>query len=65
MCSFDLHAAVSQLTDYFNFYLFVIFLGGGSRQGFSVALESVQELVDQAGLELTETRLPLSSECWD
>ena len=35
--------------------------GGGSRQGFSVALEPVLQLalVDQAGLELTEIRLPL------
>ena len=35
------------------------------RQGFSVALEPVLELalVDQAGLKLTEIRLPLSTEC--
>ena len=38
-----------------------------SRQGFSVALEPVLELalVDQAGLELTEIRVPLPPECWD
>ncbi|CAO2599084.1 hypothetical protein LEMLEM_LOCUS9700, partial [Lemmus lemmus] len=32
-----------------------------------VALEPVLELalVDQAGLELTEIRLPLPPECWD
>ena len=37
------------------------------RQGFSVALEPALELalVDQAGLELTDTHLPLSPECWD
>ena len=37
------------------------------RQGFSVALEPVLELalVDQAGLELTEIRLPLPPECWN
>ncbi|KAH0511373.1 Serine/threonine-protein kinase TAO2 [Microtus ochrogaster] len=35
--------------------------------GFSVVLEPVLELalVDQAGLELTEIRLPLPPECWD
>ncbi|EGW02668.1 hypothetical protein I79_004124 [Cricetulus griseus] len=35
------------------------------RQGFSVPLEAVLELVpvDQAGLELTEIHLP--PECWD
>ena len=39
------------------FFFFLIFL----RQGLSVALESVLEiaLVDQAGLEFTENRLPL------
>ena len=48
-----------------------VFMGwlffGFSRQGFSVALEPVLELtlVDQAGLELTEIRLPLPPECWD
>ena len=44
-----------------HFVLFV-FLG----QGFSVALESVLELdlVDQAGLELTEIRLPLHPKHW-
>ena len=43
--------------------LFVCFL----RQGFSIALEAVLELilVDQAGLELTEIGLPLPPECWD
>ena len=37
------------------------------RQGFPVALESVLELalVNQAGLELTEIHLPLSSKCWN
>ena len=32
-----------------------------------MALEAVLELalVDQAGLELTESRLPLPPECWD
>ncbi|KAH0513922.1 Glycerophosphocholine phosphodiesterase GPCPD1 [Microtus ochrogaster] len=37
-----------------------------SRQGFSVALEPVLELalVDQAGLELPEIRLPLPPKCW-
>ena len=45
------------------FVLFFVF----SRQGFSVGLEPVLELalVDQAGLELTEIRLPLPPECWD
>ena len=35
--------------------------------GFSVAVEPFLELalVDQAGLELTEIRLPLPPECWD
>ena len=43
------------------------FFFGFSRQGFSVALEPLLELalVDQAGLELTEVHLPLSSEYWD
>ncbi|EGV96176.1 hypothetical protein I79_005859 [Cricetulus griseus] len=47
-------------------FCFVLFFGF-SRQGFSVALEAVLELalVDQAGLELTEIRLPLPPECWD
>ena len=36
-----------------------------SRQGFPVALETVLELVDQTGLELTEICLLLPSECWD
>ena len=42
---------------FFFFFFFLIFL----RQGFSVALETVLELalVDQAGLEFTENRLPL------
>ena len=37
------------------------------RQGFSVVLEPVLELalVAQAGLELTEIRLPLPPECGD
>ena len=37
------------------------------RQGFSVDLVPVPELalVDQAGIELTEVRLPLPPECWD
>ena len=40
---------------------------GFLRQSFSVALEAVLELalVYQAGLELTEIRLPLPPECWD
>ena len=40
---------------------------GFSRQGFSVAFDSVLELVflAQAGLELTEMCLPLLSERWD
>ncbi|ERE66520.1 hypothetical protein H671_8g19362 [Cricetulus griseus] len=40
-------------------------LGALKRQGFSVVLEAVLELalVDQAGLELTEIRLPLPPEC--
>ena len=43
----------------------VLFCFGFSRQGFSVALEPVLELalVDQAGLKLTEIRLPLPPEC--
>ena len=43
--------------------LFVFFL----KQGFSVALEPVLELilVDQAGLELTEICLPLPPKCWN
>ena len=43
------------------------FFFGFSRQGFSVVLEPVLELtlVDQAGLELTEIRLPLPLKCWD
>ena len=47
--------------------LFVCLVGWFSRQGFSVALGPVPELVlvDQAGLELTEIHLPLSPECWD
>ena len=47
-------------------YLFV-WLVGFSRQGFFVALEPVLELAlaDQAGLELTEIRLPLPPEHWD
>ena len=46
---------------------FCLFGFGFSRQGLSVVLEPVLELalVDQAGLELTEIRLPLSPECWD
>ena len=38
-----------------------------SRLGFSIAVEPVLELalVDQAGSELTEIRLPLLSKCWD
>ena len=46
---------------------FFFFLFGFLRQDFSVALESVLELalVDQAGLKLTETHLPLPPECWD
>ena len=47
-----------------NIILFIyLFL----RQGFSVALEPELELtpVDQAGLELTELRLPLPPESWD
>ena len=44
-------------------FLFVLVFGF-SIQDFSVALESVLELalVDQAGLELTEIRLPLPPE---
>ena len=44
------------------FFCFVLFL----RQGFSVDLEPILELalVDQAGLELTEIRLPLPPECF-
>ena len=47
---------------YYYYYYF-----GFSRQGFSVALEPVLELVlvDQAGIEFTEIRLPLPPECWD
>ena len=50
---------------FFFFYFFVCFCL--LRQGFSEALESVLELVlvDQAGLELTETCLPLPPECLD
>ncbi len=46
------------------FLFFFVFLFCFSRQGFSVALEPVLELalVDQAGLELTEIRLPLPPE---
>ena len=38
-----------------------------SRQSFSVALVPVLEsdFVDQAGLELTEIRLPIPPEFWD
>ncbi|KAM7328241.1 hypothetical protein ACRRTK_012333 [Alexandromys fortis] len=45
-------------------FCFVCFF---SKQGFSVALEPVLELnfVDQAGLKLTEIRLPLPPKCWD
>ena len=50
----------------------LFFLGGGCclfvlRQSFSVALEPVLELalVDQAGLDLTEIRLPLPPKYWD
>ena len=44
-------------------FCFVLFW----RQGFSVALERILELalIHQAGLELTEIRLPLPPECWD
>ena len=37
------------------------------RQGFSVPLKPVLKLalIDQTGLELVETYLPLPSECWD
>ena len=47
--------------------IFVLFCFLFSRQGFSVALKPDLELalVDQAGLELTEIRLPLPLECWD
>ena len=40
---------------------------GVLKQGFSVALEPVLELdlVDQAGLELTEIHLSLLPEYWD
>ena len=41
---------------------------GFQRQGFSVALEPVLELlalVNQADLELTEICLPLPPKCWD
>ena len=52
---------------YFTKRLRGTFFFGFLRQGFSVALEAVLELalVDQAGLELTEIRLPLPPECWD
>ena len=52
---------------FFFYYFFNFFIFYFSRQGFSVALEPVLELalVDQAGLELTEIRLPLPPECWD
>ena len=42
-------------------------LDSSLRQGISVALEPVLELVlvDRAGLELTEIRLPLPTEFWD
>ena len=45
------------------FFLFLFF----ETQGFSVALEPVVELdlVDQAGLKLTEIHPPLPPECWD
>ena len=45
----------------------LVFLVLFFETGFSVALVPVLELafVDQAGLELTEIRLPLSPECWD
>ena len=48
--------------------LFVcLFNFGFSRQGLSIALEPVLKLafLAQAGLELTEIRLPLFPECWD
>ena len=47
----------------FSFFFFF----GFSRQGFCVALEPVLELalVDQAGLDLTEIRLPLPPKYWD
>ena len=47
--------------EYFILFLFIYFF---SRQGFSVALEPVLELalVYQAGLKLTEIRLPLPPE---
>ena len=37
------------------------------RKGFSIVLEPVLELdlADKAGLELTDTHLPLPSEWWD
>ena len=53
----------------FFFLSFSFFSFGFSRQGFFVALEPVPELelalADQAGLKLTEIRLPLPPECWD
>ena len=51
----------------FVLFGFVLFCFVFSRQGFSAALEPVLELslVDQAGLELTEIRLPLPPKCWD
>ena len=47
--------------------LFGLVWFGFSRQGFFVALKPVLDLalVDQAGLEPTEIRLPLPPECWD
>ena len=56
------------MTYFFLNILFVIVLVFTFlRQGFSVALEPVLELdlVDQAGLELTEIHLSLPSRCWD
>ena len=56
------------LTNYWMFskmkYLYFLFCFV-SRQGFSVALETVLDLalVDQASLELTEIHLPLPPEC--
>ena len=47
--------------------IFFFFFFGFLRQGFSVALVYVLDLVfvDQASLELTEICLPLTPECWD
>ena len=47
-------------------YLFSFLCFCFSRQGFSVALEPVQDLtiIDQTGLELIEIHLPLPPKCW-